>query len=343
MECVDAGNMSSALGSGPWFVANVREELDAPGEYWFDPAARKLYVFYNASAGTAPPPEWRLVASQLEVLFNATGSPQRPVRDLALHGLGVRDQRHGLLQRWEDPSGGDWGLRRAGALHLEGTERASVAACTFFRTDANAVMLAGYNRNATVRDSEFAFTGFSAVVTYGKSEQDDGTGAEQPWGTLIAYNLVREIGTYQLQSSAWITSRAALTRAEGNVVFNVPRAAINFNDAFGGGNNVSHNSIFNTCRQSGDHGPINSWDRMPFKTRIRSMGGDASYSAAETETHRNMIIANYGASQAFDNDDGSSFYHTHSNFFYDAAGFKMDCKYTSSRSRGASAVSQPRR
>lgn len=37
-----------------------------------------------------------------------------------------------------------------------------------------------------------------------------------------------------------------------------------------------------------------------------------------------MIIANYGASQGFDNDDGSSWYDTHDNFFYDASGFKMD-------------------
>jgi hypothetical protein len=40
---------------------------------------------------------------------------------------------------------------------------------------------------------------------------------------------------------------------------------------------------------------------MPFKTRIRSLGGEASYSAADTETHHSMIIANYGASQGFDN------------------------------------------
>jgi hypothetical protein len=119
-------------------------------------------------------------------------------------------------------------------------------------------MIAGYNRNATVVDCEFAFTGMSAVVTFGNTVQDDATNGEQPWGTVLAYNKVHEIGAYQLQSSAWFTSRATLTRAEGLVVFNIPRAAINFNDACGGGNNVSSVSIFNTCRQSGDHGPMNS-------------------------------------------------------------------------------------
>lgn len=45
---------------------------------------------------------------------------------------------------------------------------------------------------------------------------------------------------------------------------------------------------------------------MPFLTRIRSGGGEASYTPASTETTHNAIIANYGASQGFDNDDGSS-------------------------------------
>ena len=294
MECVNPDDLSTPLGSGPFYVSGVFEELDEAGEYFWDPAARKLYVYYNASAGTPPPADWALVASQLEVFFNASGSPAAPVADLSWAGLGFRDQRHGLLERWVDPSGGacrvrragaaalrpflvlppppsralaagDWGLRRAGALHLEGTERATVSGCTFFRTDANAVFLAAYNRNATVTDNEFAFIGMSAVVTFGATQQDDGTVGTQPWGTVIAYNLVRELGTYQLQSSAWFTSRAALTRAEGNVVFNIPRAAINFNDAFGGGNNVSHVSIFNTCRQSGDHGPMNSCVRVALR------------------------------------------------------------------------------
>ena len=55
-----------------------------------------------------------------------------------------------------------------------------------------------------------------------------------------------------------------MTRAEGNVVFNIPRAAINLNDAFGGGNNMTLLSIWNACRQSGDHGPVcissDSWE-----------------------------------------------------------------------------------
>ena len=293
MESCSAYNTSfeAPLCSGPWFITNVFQELDAPGEYFFDPTARKLYLYYNASSGTPPPADYALVASALEVFFNLSGTPAAPVSDVTFAGLGLRDQRNGQLERcvapwacalfyqtpparntrhsptphphlnsracrWVDPSGGDWGLRRAGLFHLEGTARVNITGCTFYRTDANAVMIAGFNRNASVVDSEFAYTGMSAVVTFGRTLQDDGSNGEQPFGTLIAYNKVHEMGAYQLQSSAWFTSRATLTRAEGLVVFNIPRAAINFNDGFGGGNNVTGASIFNTCRSSSDHGPM---------------------------------------------------------------------------------------
>jgi hypothetical protein len=42
------------------------------------------------------------------------------------------------------------------------------------------------------------------------------------------------------------------------VFFNGPRAAINFNDGFGGGSEVAYNLAFNTVRETLDHGPFNS-------------------------------------------------------------------------------------
>ena len=40
--------------------------------------------------------------------------------------------------------------------------------------------------------------------------------------------------------------------------------------------------------------------------------------------NNNFIIANYGASQGFDTDDGSSWYDIHDNFFFLADAWKMD-------------------
>ena len=52
--------------------------------------------------------------------------------------------------------------------------------------------------------------------------------------------------------------------------------------------------------------------------------GEPSYTAAVSHVTNNFVIANYGSSQGFDTDDGSSFYNISDNFFFMADAWKMD-------------------
>ena len=73
-----------------------------------------------------------------------------------------------------------------------------------------------------------------------------------------------------------------------------------------------NNLLFNTCRESSDHGAFNSWDRLPFVTTVAS--GTPSTIPAWTDAHHNLIVANYGANAGcLDNDDGSAYYRIHHN------------------------------
>ena len=92
---------------------------------------------------------------------------------------------------------------------------------------------------------------------------------------------------------------------------------------FGGGTVVERNAIFNQCRQSGDHGPINSWDRQAFLTDVRYGPDRPSFSPAPNVIRHNVIFANYGGSQGVDNDDGSAWFDIHANFMW-GEGLKMD-------------------
>jgi hypothetical protein len=148
-----------------------------------------------------------------------------------------------------------------------------------------------------------------------------------PLQTRITGNFFRELGIWEKQSSAVGLAKSALTTIQGNIMFNHPRAAINFNDGMGGANNAVENLIFNTCRESGDHGAMNSWDRMPFLHDLTPDGGIASVKTFDTlpsHINRNFVFANYGSSEGLDNDDGSSSYFIDSNVFYWSDGFKMD-------------------
>ena len=69
-------------------------------------------------------------------------------------------------------------------------------------------------------------------------------------------------GLYEKQSSGWGQNKACQATVSKNIMYNLPRAAINFNDMLGGGNLIQDNLLWNTCRESGDHGAINSWNRQ---------------------------------------------------------------------------------
>ena len=98
-------------------------------------------------------------------------------------------------------------------------------------------------------------------------------------------------------------AKTAQSVVSGNVFFNGPRAGINANDGFGGGDEISHNLVFSTCRESGDHGPFNSWDRQPFLTTVRT--GAPSMRMAWRAIHHNFFIDNYSPQENVDNDDGN--------------------------------------
>jgi hypothetical protein len=47
-------------------------------------------------------------------------------------------------------------------------------------------------------------------------------------------------------------------------------------------------------------------DRQPFLTTIASGGASQDYNSLHSAVEHNMLNANYGGAQGFDNDDGSS-------------------------------------
>ena len=201
----------------------------------------------------------------------------------------------------------------------------------FERLDGNGVMLSGYNRNVSILLNEFAWMGGSAMAAWGITDElsdggvhgYDGTGGNFPRFTMVMKNIVREVGIWEKQSSAWFQAKSAQNYIGYNIIFNLARAGINFNDGFGGGSEVEGNIIFNTCRESSDHGPINSWDRQPFLTTVRT--GQPSMIPEFNEIHHNFLVSNYGGVKGgMDNDDGSTFYKVHHNFDVYGRGPKKD-------------------
>ena len=338
--------------SGTWMVENVLDELDQPGEYFLDRQDLILYVIPNKTritdshddenndttnkndhstdsnqdtndTHTVNNDEWvqdfRL--GWLERLLDLRDG----VEDVTIQNLGFRETASTYLAPdWSAPSGGDWSLHRNGAIFLQNVSNITIRHCRFEKLDGTAIFLSQKTRHVTIEHNSFGWLGENAIATWGETKDYDGTEENFPMYTVIQHNLMRELGIYQKQSSAVGQCKAAMTTIRNNIMFNMPRAAINFNDMLGGGDIVEGNLIFNTCRESGDHGPSNTWDRQPFLTTLRYGTDTPSFDPIPRIIRHNLIFANYGASQGVDNDDGSSWYHIYRNVFYDAKGFKMD-------------------
>eukprot|EP00035_Acanthoeca_spectabilis_P012614 m.227837 g.227837 ORF g.227837 m.227837 type:complete len:815 (+) comp15667_c0_seq10:79-2523(+) len=293
-----------------WYIENVYEELDAPNEFFHDVEGGRLLYIVNGSG--APPAQIEVPILNELVILN--GSQSSPVERVSISGITFTGQRPTYLEPHGLPSGGDWGLERLGAIRLFGTESTSIVGCYFHTLDGNAVFLDGYTRNTTISGNEFVNLGASGIALWGYDDQGDGTSGDQPRFTTVTQNICHEIGIYQKQSSCFFQAVAAQSTITKNLFYNGPRAMVNFNDNFGGGHVLTDNLIFNTCRESSDHGAFNSWNRQPYLTKVGD-GHTATAQPAYSTLGRNFIVANYAADGGcYDNDDGSSWYLEQDNF-----------------------------
>jgi hypothetical protein len=213
------------------YMENIFEELDAPGEWFFNETTLTLYLWNNASGSPQPSPlnDGSIVAATLKHLFNVTGSQAAPVVDLSFVGIGLRDTSYTYMDPHGLPSGGDWSLERSAVVFAEGTEGLKITGCVFDRVDGNAVLLSSYNRNTTIAYNEFAWIGATAIAawgnTYGGDSRmpdeyglgQDGSAGDQPRGTVVKDNWVHDYAVYNKQSSFWTQFKSSENRITGNV------------------------------------------------------------------------------------------------------------------------------
>lgn len=323
----EGGNQGSRGGDAgqEFLIENVLEELDAPGEFFWDATTRSLTLWYNGSAAGGPADDATVVAAQLRVLINASGSQAEPVVGIGFLGIGFRDTAPNYLGPHGMPSGGDWAVGRSAALFFQGTEGLRIDGCFFTSLDGNAVFLSGYTRNASILRSEFYSIGETAISLWGDTDGEgspiaglgyDASAGNQPRGTLIQENVVHEVGIFTKQNSAIFAAQAYASNISQNIFYNGPRAGININDGLGGGNVVDRNVLFNFCRESSDHGPINTWHRQPLF--LRDANGQLTAARLNDSITGNFVIGNYHSSEPVDNDDGSAYVETRGNVLISA-------------------------
>lgn len=311
-----------------FFVENVFEELDAPGEWYLDREQGTLYVMPRADADLTND---LIEAPILACVVAFRGSQRRPVKHIRLSGFRVAHTASTFLDTYESPSRGDWTIHRGAAVFLEGAEHCIVEGCFFDAVGGNALFLNGYNRKNRIYGNRFTEAGDSAICLVGCADKIQGSSRPLPAENLISNNLIHDCGFFGKQIAGVFLSLSERNIVSHNHIYNMPRAAICVDDGWAGGHVVEFNDIHDTVRETHDHGPFNSWGRGRFWCMEQSHGnashgsgyhdGDPDYNfyypqadGTVTVIRNNLFREPQSVHQlGIDLDDGSSHYHIYNN------------------------------
>ncbi len=260
------------------FVENVFEELDAPGEFFADSKTRTLYVYPPAGIDL---PTALVQAVSLRHLIELRGDIAVPVRWLIFRGFTFTQTARTFMETREPLLRSDWTIYRGGAFIFDGTEDCTLADCFFDQVGGNAVFVNNYNRRASVQACRIERSGAGGVTFVGDPaavrsplfeyaqrqpvEQIDRTPGPRsdnyPADCLVEDCLITQVGRFEKQSTGVGIDMAARITIRHCSIYDVPRAGINIGDGCWGGHVVEFCDVFDTVKETGDHGSFNSWGR----------------------------------------------------------------------------------
>jgi hypothetical protein len=260
------------------YVENIFEELDSPGEWFLD---RKKHILYFY-----PPPGLDLKNAVVEVarskhVVEARGTAESPVRWIELRNFTFRHTLRTFMETKEPLLRSDWRIYRGGALYLAGTEDFHAVNCTFDQLGGNCIFVSNYNRRfrasqchmADAGASGIAFVGDPAAVRSPLFNYDERHTVDQldrtagpltnnyPENCTVEDCLIYRTGRVEKQTAPVEIDMSKSITVRHVSAYEVPRAGINIGDGCWGGHHIDYCDIFDTVKETGDHGSFNSWGR----------------------------------------------------------------------------------
>ena len=263
------------------FVENIFEELDAPGEWYYNSQAGILYLYPPKGVNTSTALFERSV---LEDIIQIKGSEQNPAKNIIINGITFTGTSRTFMSKKEPILRSDWTVYRSGAILTDGATNITISNCVFTGLGGNAVFISQFNRNINcdhnyihnIRANAFAFVGdagavrspsfrYEQFVSIEKMDMTPGPKTNNyPTQCRVYDNLVHDIGTIEKQVAGVEIDIAMDITASHNTIYNTPRAGVNIGDGCFGGHVIEFNDVFNTVQETGDHGAFNSWGRDRF-------------------------------------------------------------------------------
>ncbi len=263
------------------FVENIFEELDTPGEWFLNTKTHTLYFYPPDGVDLS---KATVEAVKLKDLVEFQGTEQAPVKFVSLKGITLRQTLRTFMETREPVVRADWAIYRGGALFFNGAEDCSVEDCFLDQLGGNAIFVNNYNRRVTVRGCHISKAGANGVAFLGDpnaarsvllnysqshklAEIDQTPGPKTdnyPAECLVDDCLIHETGCVEKQTAPVEIDLAQDITVRHCSIYDVPRAGINIGDGCWGGHVIEFCDVFDTVKETGDHGSFNSWGRDRF-------------------------------------------------------------------------------
>jgi hypothetical protein len=263
------------------FVENIFEELDAPGEWFLDFKTHTLYCYPPAGMDLK---NAVVEATRLRTLVEFHGDEARPVKWITLRGLTFRQASRTVMDTREPLLRSDWAIYRGGAILFNGAEDCTLEDSFIDQVGGNAVFVNNYNRRIVIRGTQIAKAGASGICFLGdpksarnplfnynqvqdldKIDRTPGPkGNNYPADCLVDNCLIYLTGRVEKQTAGVEIDLAQSITVRHCSIYDLPRAGINIGDGCWGGHIIEFCDIFDTVKETGDHGSFNSWGRDRF-------------------------------------------------------------------------------
>ncbi len=319
------------------FVENIREELDSPGEWFYDKKEKQvLYI---------PLEDEEINTARVEIvttphLIEIRGSETKPIKNIHISNIKFKHTKRTFMEPYEKLMRSDWRIYRGAAILIENAEDCAITNCEFSELGGNAVFISKYGLNIKVKSNHIYNIGASAICVVGDAsairsgsfqysefveydEMDKTPGpanALYPRQCSVEDNLIHDIGLVEKQVAGVQVQIAAQLDVRHNTIYKVPRSGINIGDGAFGGHLIEYNDVFETVLETSDHGAFNSWGRDRFWHPDRRVMNELTDNHPElilldalytTVIRNNRFQCAHGWD--IDLDDGSSNYHIYNN------------------------------
>lgn len=308
------------------YIENVREEMTEPGEWYFDKENKRAYVILKEGHDL----------SSAEICVNSSFFVFKGCKNVNVENIKIRRAKRTFMLKYEPLLRSDWTIYRGGAIYFTNSSNCSISSCSLFDIGTNGVFVDGKNSNISISKCHFKDLGASGVCFVGKPSAvrsplfeatksqsfldiDKKRGPksnEYPRGCTVENCLIEHVGVVEKQATGVEISMSYGISVINTSIYDASRAGINISEGTFGGHLIDGCDVFDTVKETGDHGSFNSWGRDRY-WHLSDLAQNEIYKYANLDCMSKTIIRNsrFRCDRGWDIDldDGSSYYEIYNN------------------------------